>query len=297
MNIKDVKENYSLVQVLEQVQARLDERKSKGADLWYYSPFREEKTASFHVHAGRNIWFDFGQGLGGNIIDFGVEYLRSQYHNCDISSTLKWFETLSSFNPCPIVYSTKSNEPKTPFEILKIRDLRHPVLIKYLEERKINPVIAKGFLKEAVIRYLPTKQVWYGLAFQNDDGGYEFRNKYLKSSLGCKGPTTIVGKYSSNKIHLFEGFMDFLSIMTFKGLFQPPNDIMVLNSLSFLKNAQDIIQNLNPTQVFTWFDNDQAGNKATQTLEEWAHSQSIIINPMNQHYKNSKDVNAWLMRP
>jgi DNA primase len=29
-------------------------------DYWYYSPFRTEKTPSFHVNLYRNVWYDFG---------------------------------------------------------------------------------------------------------------------------------------------------------------------------------------------------------------------------------------------
>ena len=48
-------------------------KKIRYQDYWYCSPFREEKTASFKVNRQRNIWFDFGEGKGGDIIDFGVK--------------------------------------------------------------------------------------------------------------------------------------------------------------------------------------------------------------------------------
>lgn len=38
--------------------------KQKGADIWYHSPFRAEKTASFHVNAIKNVWYDFGMAKG-----------------------------------------------------------------------------------------------------------------------------------------------------------------------------------------------------------------------------------------
>ena len=40
----------------------------RGNNLWYLSPFRQEKTASFKVNANLNAWMDFGEGIGGNLI-------------------------------------------------------------------------------------------------------------------------------------------------------------------------------------------------------------------------------------
>lgn len=35
-------------------------QKVKGADYWYLSPLREERTPSFKVNRGKNIWYDHG---------------------------------------------------------------------------------------------------------------------------------------------------------------------------------------------------------------------------------------------
>ena len=44
--------------------------KSKGINYWYYSPFRQESEPSFKVNRRRNQWYDFGEGEGGNLLDF-----------------------------------------------------------------------------------------------------------------------------------------------------------------------------------------------------------------------------------
>jgi DNA primase len=48
-------------------------RKS-GDEVWYFSPFRNEKTASFKIKMSDNVWYDFGDGAGGNVIDFVMRY-------------------------------------------------------------------------------------------------------------------------------------------------------------------------------------------------------------------------------
>jgi DNA primase len=53
-------------------------------DYWYPSPFRNETTPSFKVNRNINRWYDFGEGKGGNLVDFGI-----QYHKCTVSELLK----------------------------------------------------------------------------------------------------------------------------------------------------------------------------------------------------------------
>src|SRR5690348_1683909 len=52
-------------------------------DYWYLSPLREERTASFKVNRTLNVWFDFGIGKGGDIVDFST-----LYYNCTVSEAL-----------------------------------------------------------------------------------------------------------------------------------------------------------------------------------------------------------------
>ena len=49
----------------------------KGNDVWFRSPFRNERTASFKVDTQRNVWFDFGLGKGGDIFHLAGELTGS----------------------------------------------------------------------------------------------------------------------------------------------------------------------------------------------------------------------------
>ena len=40
---------------------------------FYLSPLREEQDASFKVDYAQNLWYDFGAGRGGSIIDLVME--------------------------------------------------------------------------------------------------------------------------------------------------------------------------------------------------------------------------------
>src|SRR5690349_17520080 len=62
--------------------APADTRKG-GNEVWYCSPFRVEKEPSFKIRLDRNIWFDFGEGVGGNVLDFVMKY-----NNCGFAQAL-----------------------------------------------------------------------------------------------------------------------------------------------------------------------------------------------------------------
>lgn len=46
---------------------------------FYLSPLREEQDASFKVDYLQNLWYDFGAGRGGSIIDLVMEVERCNF--------------------------------------------------------------------------------------------------------------------------------------------------------------------------------------------------------------------------
>ena len=45
--------------------------------VWYRSPYRKEHTPSFKVNPEKNLWFDFGEGKGGNIFALAGEFIKT----------------------------------------------------------------------------------------------------------------------------------------------------------------------------------------------------------------------------
>ena len=60
---------------------------------------------------------------------------------------------------------------------------------------------------------------------------------------------------------VFEGFMDFLSALTFDSVAQPKTDVIVLNSVSLKERALMQIQTHIFTTVYLYLDRDEAGNR------------------------------------
>ena len=49
--------------------------KETSFSAWFRAPYREDATPSFKVNKNRNIWFDFGTGQSGDIVDLGIRIL------------------------------------------------------------------------------------------------------------------------------------------------------------------------------------------------------------------------------
>lgn len=65
-----------------------------GYDLYYLSPLRQEKTASFHVNTAKNIWYDHGIGEGGDGIKLVCKYLESCGMDHAVPDALRWLKNM-----------------------------------------------------------------------------------------------------------------------------------------------------------------------------------------------------------
>ena len=80
MNCKEAK-NISIIHYLSSI--GLKPEKDTDNESWYLSPFRTESTASFKVDHMKNLYYDFGEGIGDTIID-----LVMKIRNCNVAEAL-----------------------------------------------------------------------------------------------------------------------------------------------------------------------------------------------------------------
>ena len=171
---------------------------------FYRSPFRAEHTPSFKVDYVQNLWYDFGTGEGGSIID-----LVMRMENCDFMQAVHSLDNseikmTASAMPVPAISVAPA------LRILFDAPLHHPALVGYLQSRCIDPAIASSYCRE--VRYAIGGKTFFAVGFRNDAGGWELRSERFK---GCSSPkhiTTIDNR--SDTVIAFEGFMDFLSYLT-----------------------------------------------------------------------------------
>lgn len=287
----------SIVKILETIGIKPTRQTQREA--WYLSPLRDEKTASFKVHFKRNLWYDFGIGIGGDTVRFVCSLLESRKQPYSVSDALKWLRESKTFDAIEESQSSTtlpvSENPKT--EIKSVRSIKHKALIHYLDQRGIPFSVAYRILKEVRFRNTETNTNIFALGLQNEDHGYEVRNSFYKGCVGSKNITFLRGKEVKPKgVHIFEGFMDYLSVLTQQEGRPFKDDTIILNSLSCINYAKPYIKDYGYKVAYTWMDNDMPGKKALTTLDEFLKSEDALQHkPMNHLYKPFKDVNAWHM--
>jgi hypothetical protein len=254
-----------------------------GNSAWFLSPLHSEKTASFKVDISSNIWYDHSIGTGGNLLDLIMQFKSISFP--DALTYLNSFFFSSAINSIchGPHFSSNAIENKNQIELVSVLPLHNMQLLEYCRlDRNINCTISKQYLQE--IHYRIKGRLYYACCFPNLSGGYEIRSKYFKGCYGSKDISVINNEEFS--LSIFEGFFDFLSALQLGFI---SGSVIILNSLSNIKSLYSIIPNFD--HVLLYFDNDQAGFKATSHLLQAFPESSIFDRSFL--YKPFNDVNEY----
>lgn len=249
-------------------------------EAWFLSPIRNEHDASFKVSKSLNRWYDHGAGKGGNIIDLVIE----MNNNCSVHEALVILSrntgNFSSQQPVLSPALTVQSE----MQIDKIVSLRHPALLNYLRQRKINPDKISKYAKQ--VHYSLNGNNFFAIGMENISGGWELRNPYYKNSVSPKDFSLF--SRSSKSLCITEGMFDFFSLLMVKPDLTKKSDFLILNSLSFINRIKESIQNY--SKVGLYLDNDSAGKNATiKLMADFNNSVD-----MSAVYGFKKDLNEYL---
>lgn len=244
----------------------------------YSSPFRKDRQASMKVDYSKNLFVDYGEeNFGGTIID-----LVMRVEKCTFPEAIQKLNQNTFFSFHRQELSIKQSKIK----INKIKSLENIALLQYLQSRAIDIQIAQQHCKECY--YSVANKNYFALAFENDKGGYELRNKYFKGCVGSKNISSI--NNVSDTLQIFEGFIDLLSFSTHYGQdVMLSFDTIVLNSLSCIEKAKPLFSSYK--KIHLYLDNDDAGkNLAEQLLSEFP-----TVIDCSFLYKKHKDFNDFLI--
>jgi len=269
LSAQEIRNTTSLVELLKKLGH--SPVKQSGGEFFYLSVFRNERTASLCINDNLGVWYDHGgagpSGIqGGNIIDFGLSY----WYPADFSQVLGKISDvmgvgcLSEKPPHKRERISNQNAIKLPnYCIEDIKPLgSNFALSRYLQSRGVWGV-AQNYLSEIhyyVEDHKHRKKNFFAAGWTNDSGGWEVRNTYFKGCLGTKDISFI--KERSNRLLLFEGFIDFLSWK-----FDHEEErcsVIVLNSLNLLPRIYSRIEAYDHVEIF--FDRDDAGRLATEKI-------------------------------
>ena len=228
-------------------------------------------------------------GKGGNIIALAQELYGSDYVPYLLG---KIAEQAPHVRPVSFSFRQQASEPS--FQHLKVGELTHPALLRYLQERGINIALAKAECKE--LHFIHNGKPYFAIGFPNVAGGYEVRNPFFK---GCIAPKDIthIRQHGEprNVCYLFEGFMDYLSFLTIRVKNNPQyprlttQDYIILNSVSNLAKVESLLANY--TQFGSYLDNDTAGRNACETLKA-KFGERLLDKSL--YYREYKDLNDYL---
>lgn len=194
----------------------------------------------------------------------------------------------------PVSFSFRQQASEPSFQHLEVRELTHPALLRYLQERGINTALVQAECKE--LHLVHNGKPYFAIGFPNVAGGYEVRNRFFK---GCIAPKDISHIRQSGepreKCLVFEGMTDYLSFLTLRMKNCPtmPNldgqDYVILNSVSNVSKAIDVLHGYE--RIHCLLDNDEAGRKAYWEL---AGEFAGRIRDFSQNYNGYKDLNDYL---
>lgn len=254
----------------------------------YHAPYREDFNASMKVDFRENLWHDYGTGQGGSIID-----LVMRMQGCSAYEAMKHLagkrETIvasSSFHRETTITTPNSTSTR---HILSISEALPLHLQNYLREvRKIDLAVASGYLRH--IHYEVGGREYSAIGFPNRSGGYELRDdNAFKGTIAPKDISVIAGGEDTAPLCIFEGFMDFLSLLTINGKETTP--CLVLNSVSNISRAIAYLQEQDIDSVRAFLDNDPVGRQALLTIQ----SSGVTVEDMSRHYARHKDLNEFLV--
>ena len=273
--------DFPIDKVLEALGSRMESK-----DM-YFSPMRDERTASIHVDRVKNVWYDHGLAVGGTNVD-----LVMMARNCSKEDAKKFIRSLSPNLEASVQESRLEREKigrtESKLEIREVKPVWSYYIRKYAESRKIPEDLLQRYCREVIVRNKERGQNFNYIGFEAPSG-FKYTNKAGITTIDTSGERSV--KPSSESVAVFEGFFDFLSWMVMQNTKTPTCDIVVLNSVTNLDRALDYLKAHKSVIAFT--DRDDAGRLCMERMKSLLPGKEV--KDMSELYKNHKDLNEMLV--
>lgn len=284
MRIKDIKENISIVDLLQKI--GVEPKKLRSGEHWYLSPIRSSDTdASFSVNDNTGKWYDHGEGVGGNIIDLGLRIfdLTSNFETSEVAQVVRKINQIYGEGYDYQHKQIREIKPKEKVhEIVSLKGIGNNfALTNYVSSRGVlDAAMETDLMKEVYYDYRTDdgfKKRYFGVGWENLSKGFDVRSKYGKICIDNKD--LLYKKGQTDKVLIFEGMFDALTaIQLDRSLIN--DHLIVLNSLSMLNRAVDLVNEkfyqIKNTDLF--LDHGTGGRKMTEKFK------SILPNSVDKSY-------------
>jgi hypothetical protein len=255
----------------------------QGKEHFFAHP--HQRTGSIAVRDSKNKWYDHSQGVGGDII-YAIRHFEHK----------SFVEVVNAIDTATHSYKPPT-EPKTASRTLELHVLHksgqitHPVLIKYIHSRGLEPQHLSDIAKE--IHWAKGGRKFFGLGFSNDNGGYSIRSGIFKFNIGPNTVSTIQIGNNPAGIKIFEGGFDLASYRKIDP--SASYHAIVLNGLAnlthqYMEDISECAAELDyPVELY--LDNDMAGDTKT------AQAKEVIKMSEDKRglYRNFQDLNDYLV--
>ena len=290
--------SISIIEIMAHYGKRLDHTRSG----LYFSPFREESNPSFHLDEAKNTWYDYGTGEGGSLFDFVCKFA-----GCTKGEVYDWLASFRNMVPeseykavvAPII--EKSHHSSKIVIDSASHTFTKNKLVEYAASRAVSKEVLERYCEEVIyhVDSVPDRQ-FYAIGFKNNSGGYVLRSSISKrcssSDITTLSPDGLMtDTVASNKVLVFEGFMDFLSWLTDVKQETPQYDCCILNSVTNISKALPWI--IAHSHVAAFMDNDPAGKETLQKIMDSVPdvaNTDVCVYDMSKLYQGYNDLNEKL---
>lgn len=303
MNCKQANDNIHMTDLMERLGYAVKNKERGGSEWRYLSPFRSEAEPSFYVNVRDNCWFDHGEAEGSrSVVDFAIKYLQTNGKQSRVSDALAFLEDMGfgGISTKPLFPSDRpfeqlKEELPRDLEFIRAKPVQHPAIFEYLQGRGIPKHLIHQYLEEVLYRNIKKDKVFFAFGIKNRAGGYEIRSAsdkpVFKSALIQRDITIIKGNETTSSVNVFEGTVDFLSLLVLHKGNRLQGDTIIMHSLSSFWEALQYIQDGAYQNVNLWLDNDKSGKKMVGRFKEEG---VLNICDKSSTYKGHKDLNDLL---
>lgn len=267
------------------------------------SPFREERTPSFHILAGGYGWVDFGDGTKGGVID-----LVMRLEHCDRYFAIKRIIEIKNggrfFVPTSKQTLRSAYRQSPALKVVSSAFVSDDTLLRYASGRGISEDVLQMYCREVAVRTGRAGSVQSYIGFSNNGDGYVLRSaesgpdgkRCTNSAPTYLAPDGMITAGPADwAVAVFEGFFDFLSFIERRrpayGI-MPGCDICVMNSVANLKRSLDFI--LGHRRIDLFLDNDKAGRDTSEAIIKAAPG--IDVMDHSGEYAGYGDFNEFHMK-
>ena len=289
--------SISIIEIMAHYGKRLEHTRSG----LYYSPFRDERTPSFQIDEAKNTWYDYGTSEGGGLFDFVCKLAgitRGEVY--DWLASFRHMVPESEYKA--VIAPLMQRKPQASRIVIDsaTHTFTKDKLIEYALSRAVSKEVLAKYCEEVIyhIDSAPDRK-FFAIGFKNNSGGYVLRSSISKrcsssdiTTLDSNGQMS--QEVTSDKVIVFEGFMDFLSWITDVKQQTPQYDCCILNSVSNVAKALPWI--MEHSNIAAFMDNDQAGRETLQKIMDCASegAHDVCVYDMARLYQGYNDLNEKL---